>query len=140
MNKKLKVYAGIGFFMLSGIAATNIPQEKPDWKNLKVIPRNTDGEQMERIMYQYTRQLGVTCSYCHPNTKPDIFPRRVDFVTDELPEKEATRKMMIMTDRINKKYFGFKNNYGFESFRDQVVKCNTCHRGFPKPNNKRLFF
>jgi hypothetical protein len=140
MTKKILIYAGIGLFITAGIAASSPPTEKPGWKNLKVIPKNTDEEQMERIMHQYTRQLGVTCSYCHPDSKPGIIPVTVDFVTDEIPQKEITRKMMRMTDKLNKKYFGYKNDYGFESFTKAGITCNTCHRGIPKPNNMKLFF
>jgi hypothetical protein len=140
MNKKIFIYAGIGLFITAGTAATSAPQEKPEWKNLKVIPKNTDEDQMERIMHQYTRQLGVTCSYCHPDTKPGIIPVMVDFVTDEIPKKEVARKMMRMTDKLNRKYFDYKNDYGYESFKNIIISCNTCHRGIPKPNNMKLFF
>lgn len=140
MNKKIKIYAGIVLFISSGFAATHIPPEEPGWKNLKVIPKSTDDEQMERLMHQYTKQLGVTCSYCHPDTKPGILPVTVDFAIDELPEKGIARKMMIMTDKINKKYFKFKNRYDFENLNNRsIVTCNTCHRGLPKPNNMQLF-
>ena len=139
INKKNSIYAGILLFLVAGIAATRPPQEKPEWKNLRVIPKNMDEDQMERIMHQYTRQLGVTCSYCHPDTKPDVFPRRVDFASEEKPEKLTARNMMIMTDKLNKKYFDFKNNYGFESLKTAIITCNTCHRGLPKPSNMRLF-
>jgi Photosynthetic reaction centre cytochrome C subunit len=135
MNKKIITYTGIGLFLITGISATQMTPEKPVWKNLKIIPKKTDDEQMERIMHQYTRQLGVTCSYCHPDTKPGIIPVMVDFATDELPEKGTTRKMMVMTDKLNKKYFNYKNDYGFESLKKSVITCNTCHRGLPKPNN-----
>jgi hypothetical protein len=140
INKKIPVYAGIVLFITAGIGATRPPREKPEWKNLKVIPKNMDEDQMERIMHQYTRQLGVTCSYCHPDTKPDIFPRRVDFASEDKPEKLIARKMMIMADKLNKKYFHYKNDYGFESLKTAVITCNTCHRGLPKPSNMRLFF
>jgi hypothetical protein len=127
--------------MISGIAASRVPKVTAGCKNCKVISKSTDDDQMERIMYQYTHQLGVTCSYCHPDTKKGIFPVRVDFVTDEMPEKRAARKMMIMTDKLNKKYFGFSNNYDFESLGPhQGITCNTCHRGLPKPNTLRLFY
>lgn len=141
MNKKIVVCAGIGLFMLSGIAATPTPNKRETCENCKVIPKNTDEDQMERIMYQYSHQLGVTCSYCHPDTKPDIFPVRVDFVTDEKPEKRTARKMMIMTDKLNKKFFGYSNNYSFESLSAHPgITCNTCHRGITKPNTMRLYF
>ena len=140
MNKKIIVYAGIGFIMFCGIAATRVPQEKEGCQNCKVIPKNTDDDQMERIMHQYTRQLGVTCNYCHPYTKPEIFPRRVDFVTDEDPKKRIARSMMRMTDKLNKKYFNYKNDYGPKSLQEAPVSCTTCHRGISKPSNQRLFF
>jgi hypothetical protein len=138
INKKIFIYTGIGLFITAGIAATR-PQEKPEWKNLKVLPKNTNQDLMEEIMHQYTGQLGVTCSYCHPDTKPDVFPRRVDFATDENPEKVIARNMMVMTEKINKKYFNYKNTYDFTSFRNAVVTCKTCHRGLKKPSNLRLF-
>jgi hypothetical protein len=135
MNKKLIIYTGIGLFIIVGVAATHPPPENSGCKNCTVIPKNIDGEQMERVMHKITHELGVTCSYCHPDTKPGILPVTVDFVTDELPEKNIARSMMRMTDRVNKKYFGYKNDYGFESLKKTRVSCNTCHRGLPKPNN-----
>jgi hypothetical protein len=141
MKKKIIIYAGIGFFVFTGIAATRPSIKKDGCENCKVIPKNIDEDQMERIMYQYTHQLGVTCSYCHPDTKPGIVPVRVDFVTDDKPEKKIARKMMIMTDKLNRKYFGYSNDYSFESLSThQGITCNTCHRGLTKPNTLRLYF
>jgi hypothetical protein len=140
MHKKIFVYAGIGLFMTAGVAATHIPQESPGCKNCKVIPKNTDEDQMDRIMHQYSKGLGVNCSYCHPDTKPEIFPRRTDFASDEKPEKKISREMMRMTDKINKKYFNYNNHYDFESFMKQVVTCKTCHRGLVKPRNIPLYY
>src|SRR5712675_64933 len=117
MNKKTIVYAGIGLFIISGIAATQRARENEACKNCKVIPKNTDNDQMERIMHQYSHQLGVTCSYCHPDTRSGVFPVRVDFVTDEKPEKRTARKMMVMTDKLNKKYFGYFNDYSYQSLK-----------------------
>ena len=133
MNAKICVYFCLVILAAAGIAAMPLPPEKPDWKNLKIIPKNTDDAQMERLMYRMTHQLGVTCIYCHPYTKPDVFPKRVDFVTDEKPEKQIARKMMFMTDRLNKKYFSFTNKYDDESIRSAVITCTTCHQGLPKP-------
>jgi hypothetical protein len=140
MNKKTLVYTGLSLFILSGIAATHPTQEDPHWKNLKIIPKNTNDDQMERIMTQYKKQVGVGCDYCHPYTKPDVFPKRVDFGSEELPAKKIARDMMRMTDKLNKKYFKYKNDYSFESFMNQVITCKTCHRGLPKPRNIRLYF
>jgi hypothetical protein len=140
MNKKIVISLCIGLFLSAGIAATHTPPEKHTWKNLKVMPKNIDREQMERVMYKYTRQLGVTCIFCHPQTKPGITPIRIDFATDELPQKRTARGMMRMTDKINSKYFDYKNDYSFKSFFHLVISCTTCHRGISKPSNQRLFF
>ena len=141
MNKKTFVYIGIALFITAGLSATHIPPDKHEWKNLKVIPKTIDEEQMERIMYKYTRQLGVTCIFCHPQTKPGITPIRIDFATDDLPQKNTAREMMRMTNKINRKYFGYVNDYSFNSLNNKTgITCTTCHRGISKPSNQRLFF
>ena len=139
MNKKIFVYAGIGLFVTAGIAATHVPEGKSEWKNLKVIPKTIGEDQLERIMNRFSKQLGVTCSFCHPDTKPGIFPVRVDFGSEDNPEKLIARKMMRMTNKINKRYFNYQNNYDFESLKTEVISCNTCHRGLTKPSTMRLY-
>jgi hypothetical protein len=137
-NRKIIVYAGFSLFIAAGATATPAVADY-GWKNLKVIPKSTNPNQLERVMTRFDKSLGVTCSYCHPDTKPDIFPRRVDFVSDELSQKRTARDMMRMTDKINKKYFNFKNDYNFDAFFKQPVDCKTCHRGLTKPYNMKLF-
>jgi hypothetical protein len=139
MNKKIFICAGIGLFITAGFAATQVPPEKPGWKNVKALPKKLNGDEMERIMVQYGKQLGVTCSYCHPDTKPDVFPRRVDFGSEELREKRVARDMIRMTEKINAKYFNYKNDYSLYVFIDAPINCNTCHRGLTKPRNIKLF-
>jgi Photosynthetic reaction centre cytochrome C subunit len=133
MNKKMLAAVGIGLFIALGIAATHAPSEL---RNLKVIPKNIDEAQVERIMHKMSHDLGVTCSHCHPNTKPGIFPQRVDFISDEIPAKKIARKMMVMTDKLNKKYFNYINRYDYDALINKsIITCNTCHRGLEKPNN-----
>ncbi len=133
MNKKMLAASGIALFIAFGIAATHVPSEL---RNLKVIPKNIDEAQVERIMHKMSHDLGVTCSHCHPNTKPGIFPQRVDFISDEIPAKNIARKMMLMTDKLNKKYFNYINRYDYDAIINKsIVTCNTCHRGLEKPNN-----
>jgi len=139
MNKKIFIYTGIGLFIGAGISATRPPGEKPDWKNLKVIPKNIDEDQMERVMFKYTRALGVTCIYCHPATKPGIVPVDVDFASEDNPKKLIARDMMRMTEKINRKYFNFKNDYSFKTYQAAPVTCNTCHRGLRKPFPMKLY-
>jgi hypothetical protein len=136
MNKKIFIYAGLGLFIAAGLAATHPPSSDSSCENCKVIPKNTDDDQMEILMHRMSHDLGSGCTFCHPFTKPGINPMRVDFVTDELPAKITARKMMIMTDKLNRKYFGFKNDYSLAAMNNKSsLSCNTCHLGLPKPNN-----
>lgn len=155
LKRKFRVSLVIGMAVLFGLAATHAPadqiktnsnrpepethtSEKTEWKNLKIIPKNTDEDQMERIMHNYSQALGVTCSYCHPDSKRGVFPQRVDFTSDEKPEKLIARKMMRMVDRLNRKNFDYINRYDFDGLKKQPLTCNTCHRGLQKPNNISL--
>ena len=51
--------------------------------------------------------------------------------SDEKPEKEMARKMMRMTNRINKKFFHYKKE-GQQEIAP-IVTCKTCHNGMPRP-------
>jgi photosynthetic reaction center cytochrome c subunit len=128
--KKIFVLLGFLVFIITGIAATCPPQDDDHYTNLKVLPKKISKDQMERAMYIFERQLGVTCVYCHATAK-NVFPERMDFASDEKPEKKIAREMLKMTLKINKKYFNI------ESTRDAIEKpkmwCKTCHRGFPIP-------
>ena len=136
MKKKIFVYTTISLFLIVGISATRRPDVDAEFKNLKIIRKGIGVEEMDFIMYKFSHGLGVTCSYCHPDTKPGIMPIRVDFASDEKPEKKIAREMMQMTDKLNRKYFDLKNDYGFESFSKMKISCGTCHLGLTKPNNK----
>jgi len=63
---------------------------------------------------QVAKSLGVKCKHCH-DTK--------DFASDANKNKKIARKMMQMTNSINKKHFKGKHR----------VKCMTCHMGKEEP-------
>ncbi|KIO75788.1 hypothetical protein TH53_18545 [Pedobacter lusitanus] len=114
--------------MLSGF----MPQEGKKASNLKVLPKDISHEELDKIMDGYKAALGVKCNFCHAASKEN--PKRLDFASDEKPEKEITRSMMKMTSRINKKYFHIKN--ANEPNAILAVNCITCHRGQPHPADK----
>src|SRR5689334_13052549 len=91
-----------------GIAATSPPRKKT-FKNLKVLPRKIGAEDLNDIMNNFRDALGVGCNFCHAPAK-DSAAGVLDFVSDDKPEKEITRKMMRMTSKINKKYFNAAKN------------------------------
>jgi hypothetical protein len=68
-------------------------------------------------MTAYTRGLGVTCGRCH---------MPADYASDEAPDKEIARRMIILTGDINAKYFGGAGR----------VTCYTCHHGTALPTMK----
>ena len=132
MTKKNIVFIGLFVFIITGIAAT-CPREEEggNYKNLQVLSKHITDDQLERVMYGFERQLGVTCLYCHVPTK-NVFPARVDFASDEKSEKNIAREMLKMTIKINKKYF--KIDIDKRVLAKPAVWCKTCHRGFPVPH------
>ncbi|MGC4037048.1 MAG: c-type cytochrome [Chitinophagaceae bacterium] len=132
-NKKIIVITGLSLFTIAGIAGIKRPAEEEKFKNLKVLSKNIDDEQMERIMYNFDRQLGVSCEYCHDTTR-NVFPARADFASDAKKEKLVAREMLRMSLSINKKYFDL--HIDREIKIKPIVWCKTCHMGLPVPNNQ----
>lgn len=127
------VISGVLVFTAAGVAGIKPPEEKTKYKNLKVLDKNIDEDQMERIMFVFDKQLGVTCDYCHASAK-DVFPPRADFASDEKKEKLIAREMLSMTLRLNKKYFDLDIDRQIKT--KPLVWCRTCHMGLPVPRDK----
>lgn len=97
--------------------------------NLKVLPKDTSPEDLMKIMRGFTQQLGVHCGFCHVINQQTHHP---DFASDEKPEKNTARTMMLMTDEINAKYLS--QIHDPDAAPDQkTVTCGTCHRGHSMP-------
>ncbi|MDB5019278.1 MAG: c-type cytochrome [Pedobacter sp.] len=104
-------------------------QEARKFTNLKVLPKDISGDDLNKIMDGYKTALGVKCNFCHAAGKAD--PKRLDFASDEKPEKNIARGMMKMTSKINKKYFHVK---GAEAPNAVLaVNCISCHNGKAHP-------
>jgi hypothetical protein len=104
-------------------------QEAPKYTNLKILPKDISKEELGKVMDGYKTALGVKCNFCHAAGKTD--PRRLDFASDEKPEKEFARSMMKMTAKINKKYFHIKDASAPSAVL--AVNCITCHNGKAHP-------
>ncbi|MCB0508552.1 MAG: c-type cytochrome [Chitinophagales bacterium] len=89
--------------------------EEPTWRNVQVLPQNLSHEDMDAIMDAWSNSLGVSCSYCHA---------KGDKSSDEKEEKIVARKMLVMTNEINEKYFGKDSG---------TISCMTCHNGKTHP-------
>jgi hypothetical protein len=98
----------------------------PTPTNLKVLPKDTTGDQVRTIMRGYEKQLGVECEYCHAK---DPATGRNNFASDANPKKDVARIMMKMTASINGEYLTQLTDPKPEN----PVTCGTCHRGMAKP-------
>jgi hypothetical protein len=127
------VIAWIIIISIAGLGAI-APGARPDraFKNLTVLPKNTSAGELSRIMIdEFEDGLGVSCSFCHTENKET---HRLDYASDQKPEKEIARAMMRMTLNVNKKYFNLKHPViGQPSL---PVSCGTCHHGVPVPGQQ----
>ena len=105
------------------------PHPKPT--NLKVLPKDTTGEQVHEIMEGWADSLGVHCDTCHavdpartgPNGKPSL-----NFPDDSKPQKSSARLMYKMVMDINQNYVSMVSEKPAAK-----VTCGTCHRGHLDP-------
>jgi cytochrome c553 len=128
-QKKFIIVAALFASMVVGVAATNPPEDGP--KNLKVLPKNTSGEELHKIMDEWKTALGVKCNFCHAPAA-DTTSHHLDFASDAKPEKDIARHMYKMAGKINKKFFKEAKDDKGNSIA--VVTCMTCHHGNPHPD------
>ena len=128
-KKKITVALTLVSLVVLGIAAS-APAD-PTYKNLKVLPKNTTHEELDSVMHHFNESLGVRCNFCHAQQKDN--PKKLDFASDEKGEKNMSRDMMRMTNRINKKFFKYKKDAEHPL---APVTCITCHNGKEHPENK----
>ena len=126
---KIKVSFAIAAILFLCIAATHRPEGI--YKNLKILPKDIEPQQMDSLMSSYNAALGVDCSFCHAPFDKKI-PDSLNFASDALHMKAEARKMMRLTIGINQKYFN--HNKKIHPVYLNVVNCNTCHRGSPVPD------
>jgi len=127
ISKSIVTLTVLSALVILGVAAT-----KPDdgYKNLKVLPKNISHEELGKVMHNFNDALGVKCNFCH--AQPKEGEQHPDFASDEKPEKAIARKMIKMTNRINKKFFHGKTKIG-DADAVLAVQCETCHHGSPHP-------
>jgi hypothetical protein len=105
------------------------PMMMPKPVNLKVLPKDTSPQNVMKIMLSYSQQLGVRCGFCHAT---DAATKHPNFASDEKPEKNTARTMILMTNEINAKYLA--QIHDPDAAPDQkTVSCGTCHKGHSMP-------
>ena len=117
----------------------------PEWKNLKILPKDISKHDLDTVMHHFTAALGVKCNYCHVFNQDT---KKMEFAKDDKPEKLIARKMMLMTIDINKNHFQQieesmdsgkvtePTDTSAVSYMLRYVTCYTCHHGDPHPENK----
>ena len=75
---------------------------EPRFKNLQVLSKDISDHDLDSVMHHFTGALGVKCNFCHVRNEAE---RKMDFASDDKPEKNIARKMMLMAIDINKNYF-----------------------------------
>ncbi len=134
-RNKLMVITALAAMVLTGIAARNTEETaayQEGFKNLTVLPKDISRDSMKIVMDGFKDALGVKCGFCHAPQKDN--PGKMDFASDEKPEKDIARHMIRMTRDINEIFFNFNNSPRPDTIRS--VTCITCHRGDPHPIKK----
>jgi len=104
-------------------------QQERVFKNLKVLPKNISKEDLDKVMDGFKTSLGVKCNFCHAPSETQ--KGKLDFASDAKPEKATARKMMLMTAKINKKFFHVDDVKNTNAMLP--VSCITCHNGNEHP-------
>lgn len=129
IKKRYAAIVGLASMVTIGVAA--LPSYKRNYKNLKVLPKNISTKDLNKIMIDdFEDGLGVDCAFCHAREKNS---GRLDYTSDDKPEKEVARKMMKMTLGVNKTYFRLKRPLIGDSIL--AITCSTCHKGQARPED-----
>ena len=119
-----------------GVGAHHRPAPPPT--NLKVLPKDTTGDQVHEIMHRWEAELGAECTTCHavdPNRKMPNGRPALNFADDSKAEKNTARMMYRMVQDINKNYLDkvadADHDKGHE--KAEALSCGTCHRGHVHP-------
>ena len=100
MRKSLLIIIGciISVILFQAFTTTH----EPKFKNLRILPKDISEHDLDSVMHIFTASLGVKCNFCHVRNEE---AKKMDFASDNKPEKEIARKMMLMAIDINKNYF-----------------------------------
>ncbi len=109
-------------FSQSPIAKTTQTVSHPRPTNLKVLPKDLSGDEVDKLMHRYKQELGAPCGYCHVENAET---KQIDFASDENPIKQTARMMIGMTSDINAKYLA---QLGDRRYAEPLT-CGNCHQG-----------
>ncbi|MDE3144359.1 MAG: c-type cytochrome [Bacteroidota bacterium] len=125
----ITVITAVSAMMVLSFKPIDQQEEPKKLKNIKVFPSTATFKEVDKAMDVIKVDLGVHCDYCHAHSKDN--PRKMDMASDENPKKDIARDMMRMTEEMNKKFISQIPHA--DTTKVQMITCNTCHRGAPKP-------
>ncbi len=130
----------------------------PAPRNLQVLPKSSSAQDVLAVMQQFTRALGVGCTYCHVEQAAPLLsveeqqaaqaaaaanPQQrargrgrgrggpqMDYAADDRRQKQIARVMLGMTNQINARLDAGPRTPQAEMVH---VQCLTCHRGVTNP-------
>lgn len=114
-----------------GQAGPHPHRQLPKPTNLKVLPKDTTPQELDKIMHGFTGSLGVKCNFCHA---ANAQTHQLDFASDAKDDKGIARTMMEMTRTINDQFM-VKVQDPDAMPEDKHVTCATCHRGHSMPEH-----
>jgi len=94
--------------------------------NLKVLPKDISGDDIDKLMHGCEKQLGVPCGYCH---EQNAETKQINYASDDNPVKQTARFMIAMTSDINNEYLAQLGDRRYAS----PITCGNCHRGQVTP-------
>ena len=132
MMRSRLVYVLVLFLLAAPLVGNAQVQGKfpPDsFINLKFFPKAIPQRELIGNMRNFTRALGVRCTFCHVGEE-SIPLGKYDFATDDKPTKRKAREMLKMVAAINEQHLA-----KLEKRVDPPlnVQCATCHRGVSQP-------
>jgi Photosynthetic reaction centre cytochrome C subunit len=110
------------FLVFVGSGARSQAQPVVDTPGVTLL-RGLTVPQFEAEMQLMNQALGVSCGFCHA---------RGNFAAETNPRKATARRMLEMTQVINRQFFPDDKPLDGES-RLGKVTCFTCHQGTERP-------
>ena len=123
----LRVAAASALLSATAFAQGKFPPDSAT--NLQVLPDDIPMRQLIGTMQNFTRALGVRCTFCHVGQEGQPLTT-YDFASDRKPEKETARRMLQMVGAINGEHLA---KLASRSEPRVEVTCMTCHRGVSQP-------
>lgn len=112
-----------GMMLLSITASAQFPEK---FTNLQVLPKGIAKDELMQTMRGFSFATGFRCEGCHVQAAD----KKIDFASDDKPQKKTAREMMTMVKSINADYITKMGNSNSSS-----VTCMTCHHGIKVPRS-----